>query len=280
MKLVIISGRSGSGKSVILQTLEDLQYYCVDNLPPLLLPDLLKQLENRNELIAVSLDARNLAKTDINLVEILQNLKKDYDYTVIYLDADNNTLLRRFKETRRRHPLTSPRVSLKEALIAENKLLLPLAEIADLKIETSQLTAPKLRDLTIGYLHQEKDEHLSILLESFGYKHGLPFEADLVFDARCLPNPFWEKKLRNQSGIDSDVIDFLNKQALCHDMLADIHLFLIKWLPVYKAEQRKYLTVAIGCTGGHHRSVYLVNKLEQMLKTSDYSITVRHRDLS
>lgn len=280
MKLIVISGRSGSGKSVILQTLEDLHYYCVDNIPPVLLLDLLKELEGHHPAVAVSLDARNLIKSDADLSLILNQLKEKYNASVIYLDADDATLLKRFKETRRRHPLTSQAISLKEALANETALLAPLAEIADLKIHTSQLATPQLRNLTISYLHQEKENQLSILLESFGYKYAIPLEADLIFDARCLPNPYWEKTLRDKSGNDKEVIEFLDQQPLCHDMLSDIHLFLVKWLPVYQAEHRKYLTVAIGCTGGHHRSVYLVNKLAEFLKNSEHSITVRHRDLS
>lgn len=278
MKLTIVSGRSGSGKSVILHTLEDLEYYCVDNIPPKLIPALLEDLEDKNISVAISIDARNLSKQQ-ELADIVQRLQKAYECTILYIDADNESLLKRFKETRRRHPLTSNAVSLREALIAEKELLEPIIEVADIKLDTTELSAPQLRQLTINYLHKNDETSLSILFESFGFKHGVPPESDFVFDARCLPNPHWDNRLRNKGGDDKEVKDFLEQQPLCMDMLNDIQSFLIKWLPAYQAEQRKYLTIAIGCTGGRHRSVYLANVLAEHFKSSYSQVTIRHRDL-
>lgn len=278
MKLTIVSGRSGSGKSVILHTLEDLEYYCVDNIPPKLMPALLEELQEKNLSIAISIDARNLSQKH-DLANIIEQLKADHECTILYIDASNESLLKRFKETRRRHPLTSHETSLREALNEEHNLLEPLVESADIKIDTTELSAPQLRQLTIDYLHKIDDTTLSILFESFGFKHGVPPEADFVFDTRCLPNPHWDKSLRNKAGDSKEVKQFLEQQPLCMDMLSDIQCFLIKWLPAYQAEQRKYLTIAIGCTGGHHRSVYFAMSLAHYFQQSYSQVTIRHRDL-
>ncbi|OGT31449.1 MAG: RNase adaptor protein RapZ [Gammaproteobacteria bacterium RIFCSPHIGHO2_12_FULL_35_23] len=280
MKLLIISGRSGSGKSVILQTLEDLQYYCVDNLPPSLLPTLLQQLKERNVNIAVSIDARNISHDENKLAEIISQIKSHHPCHIIYLDATDDTLIRRFKETRRRHPLTSSQLSLQEALKKEHLLLAPLVETVDFKIDTSMLTPQQLRKLILDYVEQQNGSTLSILLESFGYKYGIPHEADFIFDVRCLPNPYWDTKLRYKTGLDSEVTEYLETQPLCQEMFEDIKQFLLKWIPAYLAEHRKYLTIAIGCTGGLHRSVYLVNKLGEALKLTLENISIRHRELT
>ena len=278
MKVLIISGRAGSGKSVVLQTLEDMQFYCVDNIPPILLSNLLAELTARNIDIAISIDARNLAESS-NLQDIIHNLNHKYSIDVLYLDANDETLLRRFKETRRRHPLTSSKLNLKEALVKEHQLLSPLKAMADLKIDTSNLKPQQLRQLIHDYIHKENSEDLSLLIESFGYKYGIPTEADFIFDVRCLPNPYWDNRLRDKTGLDQEVIDFLQAQPSCQQMLTDIKDFLLRWLPAYQAEQRKYLTIAIGCTGGVHRSVYLANELAKVLKPVQPSLNVRHREL-
>lgn len=278
MNLTIVSGRSGSGKSVILHTLEDLEYYCVDNIPPRLIPALLNDLQNKNLSIAISIDARNLAKKE-DLNQVIQQIKQEHECTIIYVDATNESLLKRFKETRRRHPLTSTDTSLREALNAETTLLETITEEADIKIDTTELSAPQLRELTIDHLHKTDDTNLSVLFKSFGFKFGLPPEADFVFDARCLPNPHWDNRLRNKAGDDKEVKDFLEQQPLCLDMLSDIQSFLIKWLSAYQAERRKYLTIAIGCTGGRHRSVYLASALADYFQSTYSQVTLRHRDL-
>lgn len=278
MKLTIVSGRSGSGKSVILHTLEDLEYYCVDNIPPKLIPALLDELQDQDLSVAISIDARNLSQQH-KLAEIIQQLQHHHDCTILYVDATNESLLKRFKETRRRHPLTSNETSLREALDEESSLLEPLKETADLKIDTTDLSAPQLRHLTVEHLNKIDKTTLSLLFVSFGFKHGVPSEADFVFDTRCLPNPHWDKRLRNKRGDDKEVKDFLEQQPLCMDMLGDIQSFLIKWLPAYQAEQRKYLTIAVGCTGGQHRSVYFAAALAEYFGASYSQVTTRHRDL-
>lgn len=280
MQILIISGRSGSGKSVVLQALEDLEYYCVDNLPPALLPHLLQQLEGTLNYIAISLDARNLHNNTTDLDPLLKTIKEKHGCSIIFLDADENTLIKRYKETRRKHPLTSKQVSLKEALEAEMSILKPIKDIADLKIKTDELTAAQLRQLVFDFIHHnKKSAPFSILLESFGFKFGVPLEADFIFDVRCLPNPYWDKLLRDKTGLDPEVAQFIEEHPLCLEMYADVQQFIDKWIPAYQAEKRHYLTIAIGCTGGHHRSVYFINKLSKFLISKNYQVTVRHRDL-
>ena len=277
MKAIIISGRSGSGKSSILQVLEDLQYYCIDNLPLKLLPDLQEQLKEQNVPTAISVDARNFSgKKDVDSIEAF---KKKHRCPLVYIDADTDSIIKRFKETRRKHPLTDDATSLKEALQADKVLLQPIANLADLKIDTTGMNVKDLRKLVLTQLHDKAENQLSLLFQSFGFKNGVPIDADFVFDVRCLPNPFWEKSLRGLTGLDQGVIDFLSRDQQSMTMIEDIKHFLNKWLSAFKAEQRQYLNVAIGCTGGQHRSVFITEQLARHFQDIHATVSHRHRDL-
>lgn len=283
VRLIIISGRSGSGKTTALHVLEDIGYYCVDNLPVTLLPALALQLTLEASppvtKIAAGIDARNNQSQLQKFSEAIESLAPlDIDIDIIYLDADSKTLLKRFSETRRKHPGTGSEVSLSEAIEKEQQLLDPIARAADLKIETSSLNLHDLRDLIQQRIDTER-QGMSLLFKSFGFKYGLPVDADLVFDARCLPNPYWVPELRAQSGQDQGVADFLSKEPSVNDMLNDIINYLNNWLPKFAADNRSYMTVAIGCTGGHHRSVYLTEALEKHFKDTFANTQARHRDL-
>lgn len=284
MRLVIVSGRSGSGKSTALDVLEDNGFYCIDNLPAGLLPELaersLLHAELAQPLVAVSIDARNLPSQLSRFPELLEEVRaKHIHCDVLYLDADEETLLKRFSETRRRHPLSNENRSLAEAIREESQLLGPITDLADLKINTTHLNLYQLRDTLKLRLLNKPDAGTAFLIESFGFKRGMPVDADLVFDVRCLPNPYWKPELREHSGLDPAVAEYLAAQPDVEDMYQDIHNYLSKWLPRFAASNRAYVTVAIGCTGGHHRSVYLANRLVQALGNSLQNIQVRHRDL-
>lgn len=284
MRLVIVSGRSGSGKSTALAVLEDNGFYCIDNLPASLLPDLaeraLLHTELLRPLVAVSIDARNLPSQLKRFPELLEQLRqRNIHCDVLYLDADNPTLLKRFSETRRRHPLTDEQRSLGEAIDDEALLLGPIADLADLKIDTTSLNLYQLRDSIRLRLLDKPDPGTAYLIESFGFKRGVPVDADLVFDVRCLPNPYWKPDLRDHSGLEQPVRDYLATQPEVEEMYQDLFAHLDKWLPRYAASNRAYVTVAIGCTGGHHRSVYLAERLGQALRERLKNVQIRHRDL-
>ncbi len=285
MKLVIVSGRSGSGKSTALHQLEDLGYYCVDNLPVALLPELvanfLQENTKTNRGLAVGIDARNrpadIARYgDIATTLTAQNTRPD----VVYLDARDDILLARFSATRRRHPLSSDSRSLDEAIAFERELLDPLASRAVLQLDTTTLTVHELRENLRTRFADPSTTQRSVLLESFGFKHGVPLDTDLVFDVRCLPNPHWEMSLRHLTGLDQPVADYLTDHPLVEALFNDIESFLNKWLPELQANDRSYVTVAIGCTGGQHRSVYMVERLAQVLTNSLGKLQVRHRELT
>lgn len=284
MRLVIVSGRSGSGKSTALAVLEDNGFYCIDNLPASLLPDLAERALLHTELaqpqVAVSIDARNLPSQLRRFPELLDQLRqRGIQCDVLYLDADDATLLKRFSETRRRHPLSSPSRSLKEAIDDETVLLGPIADLADLKIDTANLNLYQLRDSIKLRLLDKPEAGTAFLVESFGFKRGMPVDADLVFDVRCLPNPYWKPELREHSGLEPVVRAYLDGQADVEEMYQDIFAYLHKWLPRFAASNRAYVTVAIGCTGGHHRSVYLAERLGAALRASLGNVQIRHRDL-
>lgn len=283
MKLVIVSGRSGSGKSTALHVLEDLGFYCIDNLPVGLLLELGKQAFNGNDTrldnIAVSIDARNLQNgidTFPAFYEALQHELVQID--VIYLDAHSDTLLKRFHATRRKHPLSDSTHSLTEAIESERDLLVPLAIKADLVIDTTQLSLYELRDLIKVRVSGRKSQELALLFQSFGFKHGVPADADYVFDVRCLPNPYWDPKLRAYTGLDKPIKDFLKMQEDTQSMKADIIAYLEKWLPKFQESNRSYMTVAIGCTGGQHRSVYVAETLAKNFRDSHPDVQIRHRE--
>ena len=285
MRLIIVSGRSGSGKSTALDVLEDNGFYCIDNLPAGLLPELAERALLHTEVlqpqVAVSIDARNLPTHLQRFPELLAEVRaRHIQCDVLYLDADEETLLKRFSETRRRHPLTDESRSLAEAIRDESLLLEPISDLADLKIDTTHLNLYQLRDSLKLRLLNKPEPGTAFLIESFGFKRGMPVDADLVFDVRCLPNPYWKPELRAHSGLDQPAIDYLAAQAAVDEMYTDIHAYLYKWLPRFAASNRAYVTIAIGCTGGHHRSVYLAERLGQTLKPQLKNLQVRHRDLS
>lgn len=283
MQLVIISGRSGSGKSIALQALEDLGYYAIDNLPAMLLGSLVDELRVQGERthLAVSIDARNLPGALERLPAQLDELRqRQIDFQVIYLTTDARILLERYSATRRRHPLTrDSEMTLEEAINKEEETLHDIRDLADLLIDTSRLSVHDLRRrITDQVAHQRRDQ-LTLTFESFGYKRGVPMDADLVFDVRCLPNPYWDPTLRQFTGRDANIVAFLSSYPIVDDMSNDIQAWLERWLPAYQNSQRSYMTIAIGCTGGQHRSVYMVEQLAKRLAPRMGEVQLRHREL-
>lgn len=288
MSIFIITGISGSGKSVALHALEDAGYDCVDNLPVNLLESLIDSLHNSgSEKLAVAIDARR-GESIKKLPDILAKLQEKHSVNVLFLNASTETLVKRFSETRRRHPLSSKNLdsaekSLIEAIHLERTLLEVLSEKAH-SIDTSNMRAYALRSWVLDLVDHEPQK-LTLLFESFGYKHGLPQDADLVFDMRCIPNPHYDPELRSLTGNDPAVIQFLDLQTDFHEMYLEISKFLEKWLPKYMVDKRSYLNVAIGCTGGQHRSVAMVNKLTESFKNNSNELfegiqfISRHREL-
>jgi len=238
------------------------------------------QENGRGDKVAVSIDARNLPSNLTRFPEITTQLKaRGIEFSIVYLNAVDQTILTRFSETRRKHPLSSHSVSLEEAIQQESRLLDPIASLADLKIDTTSLNVHQLRELVKEQVISQTHKHLALLFESFGFKQGIPIEADLVFDARCLPNPYWDPALREYTGRDAAIRDFLEDEPLVESMFQDICQFLVKWLPHFEANNRSYMTVAIGCTGGQHRSVYLAERLTEHFRTPNSNVQVRHREL-
>jgi len=285
MKLIIITGLSGSGKSVALHTLEDQGYYCIDNLPVFLLPTFAEALRARDDqrfaLTAVGIDARNPSTDLSSLSTILKPLKEDgVECEVIFLDAQDETLIKRFSETRRKHPLTDEDQPLADAIARERELLEPFLSAADLRIDTTHTNVHDLRRVIRTRIAERPSSELSLLFQSFGFKHGVPNDADFVYDVRCLPNPHWHKRLRPLTGKDEAVRAFLNSDHRVQMLKEEISSFLERWIPCFEADGRTYLTVAIGCTGGQHRSVYLVEQLSAHFQRCGRQIQVRHRELS
>jgi UPF0042 nucleotide-binding protein len=279
MKLIIVSGRSGSGKSVALRVLEDLGYYCVDNIPINLLPALIHTVINDYENVAVSLDVRNLPKDPQDIPEIIEYLPSAVEHTTLYLDADDNDLIRRFSETRRLHPLIKKNIALDQAIALEKELLVPISINADLYINTSQLSPHQLADLVRERILGKKTGAMVLVFESFGFKHGIPADADYVFDARFLPNPFWEKELKPYTGLEQPVRDFLASQPIVTKFIWQINSFMMTWLPHLERNNRSYITIAIGCTGGKHRSVYIAELLASNFRKEQKDVQTHHRDL-
>lgn len=279
MQLIVVSGRSGSGKSVALRVLEDLGYYCVDNIPVNLLPALTHTVINDYRKVAVSLDVRNLPSDPKDVVEILDYLPNAVELNVLYLDANDSDLVKRFSETRRLHPLIRQNMALDQAIKLEKKLLEPVSSRADLYINTSELSPHQLADLVRERILGKKTGSMVIVFQSFGFKHGVPQDADYVFDARFLPNPFWDKELKGYTGLDQPVKDFLASQPLVTKFIWQINSFLMTWLPHLERNNRSYVTIAIGCTGGKHRSVYIAELLAENLRKERSDIQSRHRDL-
>lgn len=283
MKLIIVSGRSGSGKTTCLHVLEDIGYYCVDNIPASLLTALATRLSSNDlqlDHVAVSIDARNIFEDLKQFPEIYKTLSETaIDGQIIFLDADDNTLLKRFSETRRKHPLSDEQLGLMEAILYEKELLAPIATLADLNLDTTSLSLHQLRDVVKNRVALHDSNGIALQFQSFGFKNGVPVDADLVFDARCLPNPYWVESLRTFTGLDTEVISYLEQQQEVAEMHNDICNFLEKWLPRFEANNRSYITVAIGCTGGQHRSVYLCEKLSKHFVSKGYNAQVRHKEL-
>jgi UPF0042 nucleotide-binding protein len=283
MKLTIISGRSGSGKSTVLHVLEDKGYYCIDNLPASLLPALAKRISmGVSDLtqVAVSVDARNVS-TDLEQVpQIVAELKeKTIPTEILFLDANSQTLLKRFSESRRKHPLSSESVGLREAIDKESELLEPISVLANLTIDTSNMSLQALRQTVKERMLDDQANAMALLFQSFGFKNGVPVDADIVYDVRCLPNPFWDNSLRALTGLDDAVKKFLGDKSEVSEMLEDISNYLEKWLPKFEANNRSYITVAVGCTGGQHRSVYLCERLAESFVGKISNVQVRHREL-
>lgn len=284
MRLVVVSGLSGSGKSVALHMLEDLGWYCVDNIPAGLMNAFISHTVRSNNPVyqrtAVGLDARNEPDELYGVPRQVAELRRSgIACEIIYLHADESALLRRYAETRRRHPLAREGGDLRGAIADERRLLEPIIYAADLVIDSSRLSVHELRALIGSRVEERREGRLSIMFESFGFKHGIPSDADFVFDARTLPNPYWEPALQPLSGRDRPVIEFLESHAAVGALLDDIRQFLERRIPEYQRANRGYLTVAVGCTGGQHRSVYLVEKLAAHFGAHYPQVVARHNSL-
>ncbi len=284
MRIIIVSGLSGSGKTVALQTLEDLDYYCVDNLPFKLILPLTQEILLASDIlppaIAVGVDARNFIDELYQFPATLKELRaSQLDVEVVFIQADDEVLLKRYNETRRRHPLDLGSLPLQEAIRQERSLLEPISACADLIIDTSDTNLYQLRELLRARLHDTPPDAMSLLFESFGFKNGVPSDADFVFDVRCLPNPHWQPQLRPMTGLDLPVIEFLEAHAEVLEMIADLRRFIEGWLPRFESSDRSYLTVGIGCTGGQHRSVFIAEALARYFRGLRDFVMVRHREL-
>lgn len=286
MKLVIVTGLSGSGKSIALNTLEDMGYYSIDNLPVFLLPSFAEALapphtDPRYELTAVGIDARN-DSTDLDgLSLLLSSLKaRGINTEIIFLEAQDDTLIKRYSETRRPHPLSDDNRPLTEAIRLEREILSPFLTAADLRIDTTRTNLHELRKIIRSRVGEHLSNEISLQFVSFGFKHGIPRDADFVYDVRCLPNPHWHPKLRPLTGRDQKVVDFLEKIDQVAEMKQAIIGFMEQWIPCFAGDGRSYLTVAIGCTGGQHRSVYITEQLSRHFKNCDHQVLTRHRELT
>lgn len=284
MRLIIVSGLSGSGKSIALHVLEDLGYYCVDNIPVALLEAVVEEVmvgsDKPTRLLAVGVDARNRRKDLEELPRLIEELRKrDIHTELLFLQAQDDVLLKRYAETRRRHPLAGHGTALRAAIAEERAVLAELINAADLIVDTSRSSIYELADVVRERVDLRTAGRLSVLIESFGFKHGIPADADFVFDLRCLPNPYWTLKLRGLTGKDEAVTEFLDAQPAFVAMYEDILAFLRRWVPEYSNLSRAYLTVAIGCTGGQHRSVYMTDKLAAALRKEHDPVLARHNEL-
>lgn len=282
--VTIVTGLSGSGKSVALHTLEDDGFHCIDNLPSDLLPDVIDRLLAINDSVydklAIGVDMRSERHNADGLLKLLNTLRerKDVQMRVLFLDTDRRTLSQRFSETRRRHPLSTDDSPLATAIDREACLLEPVKEIADQVIDTTSLNLHELRGIVRHHVDGEAESNLLVVLQSFGFKHGNPVSTDFMFDVRCLPNPYWQPEIRHLTGQDQPIIDYLSAQPSVNDMFTHIHDFLAHWIPQFNAENRAYLTVSIGCTGGRHRSVYLSERLAKSIAQTHDHVSLRHRE--
>jgi UPF0042 nucleotide-binding protein len=284
MRLVIVTGLSGSGKSIALHALEDEDYFCIDNMPVFLLiafaMNLVDNPDENYRLTAVGVDARSDHEDFAEIPALVKKLKKaGVECQIVMLEAQDDVLIKRFSETRRKHPLTDSKTTLAEAIIREREILQPLILASDLKIDTSFTNLHQLRRTIRTRVAQASKNQLSLQIESFGFKHGVPRDADFVFDIRCLPNPHWHQELRPLTGRDKPVADFLARQQDTWAMFEDISSFIRKWVPKFQEDGRSYLTVAIGCTGGQHRSVYMTEKLCDYFTQLGITTIKSHREL-
>lgn len=277
-RILIVTGQSGSGKSSALQVLEDLGYYCIDNLPLALLPEIVDKLDQENNLeqLALGVDVRSTQADLQEFDQVFQQLQKHSVVDVIYLTTKDQDLIARFSASRRPHPLASRFKSLNTCIQEEKQLLLPIQLRATLQIDTSDKSVHDLKDTLLYKLGQA--DNLIVILQSFGYKHGIPLDTDFIFDVRHLPNPHWDLELRKYSGLDEPIQKFLSSHDKTNEMFQDLNQFLEKWLPAFAEGHRHYITVSIGCTGGKHRSVYIVDRLKKALEAK-WSIQVLHREM-
>ncbi|MGD8113007.1 RNase adapter RapZ [Vibrio sp. TRT 21S02] len=281
MRLIVVSGQSGAGKSVALRVLEDLGYYCVDNLPVDLLHSFIKSVSGSKQNVAVSIDIRNLPKEPSLVNNVLQELKKRTEVSVLFLDANKNTLLKRYSETRRIHPLSlgADTLTLEQAIEKETALLSPLKKNADMLLDSSDQSLHELSEMVRMRVEGRERKDLVMVFQSFGFKYGLPSDADYVFDVRFLPNPHWEPDLRPMTGLDAPIRSFLESHPEVIELRQQIQKFVEYWLPMLEKNNRSYLTVAIGCTGGKHRSVYLTQQIGEYFAQLGHQVKIRHASL-
>jgi len=278
MKLIIISGRSGSGKTIALHVLEDLGYNCIDGVPFQLLEQLIDTVDARHNKVAISLDIRNLPTCSSDIELLLSALKRKVEIEIIYLDAISSELIRRYSETRRLHPLSKKKLSLSQALELENELLQPIRDCAALKIDTTTLSIHNLNERLKIHLQGSTKSNLLIIFQSFGFKYAHPEDADYIFDVRFLPNPHWVPELQKYTGLEQPIKDYLDSQSLVKQTINQIEYLFQSWLPHLETNNRNYVTIAIGCTGGKHRSVYVTEQIAARFK-SKYQVQVEHKCL-
>ncbi|MFK7994120.1 MAG: RNase adapter RapZ [Granulosicoccus sp.] len=285
-RVTIVTGLSGSGKSVALHTLEDEGFFCIDNLPSQLLSDIIDKLlasgSGLYERLAIGIDMRSERASADNLIQLLRVLRarQDAEVEVLFLDTDRSTLVTRFSETRRKHPLSTQDLPLIAAIDEEARLLDPVKSEAELVVDTSTLNLHDLRDIIRTYLLGKTKVGLALIFQSFGFKHGTPASTDFMFDVRCLPNPHWEPDLRRHDGREQPIIDFLEEKQDVQEMYNDLQNFVARWLPLFEDENRAYLTVSVGCTGGRHRSVYLIERLFAFFSDQRDNVSRRHREIT
>ena len=279
MEIIIISGRSGAGKSVALRALEDAGYYCVDNIPLDLLPQLTDILSQSQSSVAISLDIRNIPNSANTLEQTLNTLQKYHQLKIIFLEADRGTLIRRYSDSRRLHPLSLKDLSLESAIDEEYRYLEPLIQHANFIIDTTHLSTHTLAERLREFLRGNSDKELKIVVESFGFKYGIPLDADYVFDVRFLPNPHCDPTLRPMTGLDAPVAEFLNSHTQVNEFIYLTRNYIDTWLPMLEKNNRSYLTIAIGCTGGKHRSVYIAQQLGEYFQAKGKIVQFQHKSL-